>query len=161
LARGNFLKSFCSTSQSQEFKEEAWTCFVIEPATALEFLGDKPMASEKHGHLRRILQKIDKRESLAGVDLRNLYLSGMDLSSLDLRGANLKGCRLCNGKLGGSDLTNADLTDAVLTNANFEKADLVGTLFRGAIVAGADFSQAKGLNPEQKNYLKSKGATGL
>ena len=119
------------------------------------------MAGEKNGHLRGILQKIDKHESLAGADLRNLYLSSMDLSNLDLRGANLKGCRLSYGKLAGSDLTNADLTDAVLTSANFEKAVLVDTLFRGAIVAGADFSEAKGLNTELIKYLKSKGATGL
>ncbi len=55
------------------------------------------MAGEKNGHLRHILQKIEKHESLAGVDLRNLYLSSMDLSNLDLRGANLKGCRLSSG----------------------------------------------------------------
>jgi len=47
-----------------------------------------------NGSVRHILQKIEKHESLAGVDLRNLYLSGMDLSNLDLRGANFKGCRL-------------------------------------------------------------------
>ena len=124
-------------------------------------LEDKPMAGEKNGHLRGILQKIDKHESLAGADLRNLYLSSMDLSNLDLRGANLKGCRLSHGKLAASDLTNADLTDTMLINANFEKANLLGTIFRGAIVAGADFSQAKGLNAELIRYLKSKGATGL
>ena len=42
-----------------------------------------------NGYVRQILQKIEKHESLAGVDLRNLYLSGMDLSNLDLRGVNL------------------------------------------------------------------------
>jgi uncharacterized protein YjbI with pentapeptide repeats len=42
------------------------------------------MAGEKNGYLRHILKKIEKHESLAGVDLRNLYLSGMDLSNLDL-----------------------------------------------------------------------------
>jgi hypothetical protein len=47
-----------------------------------------------NGHLRRILQKIENHESLAGVDLRNLYLSGMDLSNLDIensvRGSNTR-----------------------------------------------------------------------
>ena len=52
-----------------------------------------------NGYVRHILQKIEKHESLAGVDLRNLYLSGMDLSDLDLRRANLKGCRLNYGNL--------------------------------------------------------------
>ena len=119
------------------------------------------MAGEKNRLLRRILQRVEKHESLAGVDLRNLYLSGMDLSNLDLRGANLKGCRLSNGKLAASDLTNADLTDALLINTSFKNANLVGTLFGGAIVAGADFSEAKGMSTEQIKYLKSKGATGL
>ena len=31
----------------------------------------------------------------------------------------------------------------------------------GAIVVGADFSEAKGLNTELIKYLKAKGATGL
>ena len=119
------------------------------------------MAGEKNRHLRHILQRIEKHESLAGVDLRNLYLSGMDLSNLDLRGANLKGCRLSNGKLAASDLTNADLTDTLLINTSFKNANLVGTLFGGAIVVGADFSEAKGMSMEQITYLTSKGATGL
>lgn len=123
-------------------------------------IGDEQMAGG-NGYVRQILQKIEKHESLAGVDLRNLYLSGMDLSNLDLKGANLKGCRLSNGKLAASDLTNADLTDTLLINTSFKKANLVGTVFRGAIVTGADFSEAKGLNTELIKYLKSKGATGL
>lgn len=41
--------------------------------------------------IRNILNKIYRHESLAGVDLRNLYLSCMDLSKLDLRGANFEG----------------------------------------------------------------------
>jgi hypothetical protein len=63
-----------------------------------KYWGDEPMAGG-NGYVRQILQKIEKHESVAGADLRNLYLSGMDLSNLDLRGANLKGCRLSNGKL--------------------------------------------------------------
>jgi len=122
--------------------------------------GDETMAGGNR-LLKNILQIIEKHGSLAGVDLRNLYLSGMDLSNLDLRGANLKGCRLSNGKLAASDLRNADLTDTMLINVSFKQANLVGTIFRGAIVAGADFSEAKGLNTEQKKYLKSKGGTGL
>jgi uncharacterized protein YjbI with pentapeptide repeats len=85
----------------------------------------------------------------------------MDLSNLDLRRANLKGCRLNFGKFVATDLTNADLTDTMLINASFKKANLVGTVFRGAIVAGADFSEAKGLDTGLIRYLKAKGATGL
>ena len=49
----------------------------------------------------------------------------------------------------------------MLINTSFKKANLVGTVFRGAIVVGADFSEAKGMSTEQIKYLKSKGATGL
>jgi uncharacterized protein YjbI with pentapeptide repeats len=49
----------------------------------------------------------------------------------------------------------------MLINVSFKKANLTGTVFSGAIVAGADFSEAKGLNLELIKYLKSKGATGL
>ena len=122
--------------------------------------GDETMAGGNK-IVRNILQIIEKHESLAGLDLRNLYLSGMDLSNLDLRGANFKGCRLNYGKLAASDLRNADLTDTMLINTSFRKANLVGTVFRGAIVTGADFSEAKGLNTELIRYLKAKGATGL
>jgi uncharacterized protein YjbI with pentapeptide repeats len=134
--------------------------FCLKDWRTTQTLEDNPMAGG-NGYVRHILQKIEKHESLAGVDLRNLYLSGMDLSNLDLRGANLKGCRLSNGKLAATDLTNADLTDALLINTSFKNANLVGTLFRGAIVTGADFSEAKGLHTELINYLKSKGARGL
>jgi uncharacterized protein YjbI with pentapeptide repeats len=49
----------------------------------------------------------------------------------------------------------------MLINTSFKKANLAGTVFRGAIVVGADFSEAKGLNKELIKYLKAKGATGL
>jgi uncharacterized protein YjbI with pentapeptide repeats len=68
---------------------------------------------------------------------------------------------LSHGKLAASDLTNADLTDTMLINASFKKANLAGTVFRGAIVVGADFSEAKGLSAELIRFLKAKGATGL
>jgi uncharacterized protein YjbI with pentapeptide repeats len=119
------------------------------------------MRAERNGHLRDLLHKIENQESLAGVDLRNLYLSGMDFSKLDLRGANLKGCRLNYGKFNGANLSNADLTDTVLINVSFEKASLSGAVLNGAIVAGADFSEAQGLSVEQKRYLKAKGARGV
>ena len=61
----------------------------------------------------------------------------------------------------GSDLTNANLTDSILIKTSFKQADLTGTVFRGAVVAGADFSGAKGLDEQLKKYLISKGAMGL
>ena len=49
----------------------------------------------------------------------------------------------------------------MLINVSFKKANLNGTVFTGAIVTGADFSEAKGLNTEIITYLKGKGAKGL
>jgi uncharacterized protein YjbI with pentapeptide repeats len=42
--------------------------------------------------MKRILDRIYNHESLAGIDLRNLYLSSMDFSHLELRRADLTGC---------------------------------------------------------------------
>lgn len=114
-----------------------------------------------HRDLKGILQKVYYHESLAGVDLRNLYLSCMDFSGLDLRQANFEGCRLSFGVLDGSDLMNANLTNANLTNTSFKETNLSGAIFDGAIVAGANFAGAKGLSSRIRDYLKSKGAAGL
>jgi uncharacterized protein YjbI with pentapeptide repeats len=122
--------------------------------------GSGPRTSSKRP-LKDILQRVYQRESLAGVDLRNLYFSGMDFSGLDLRAANLKGCHLNNATMVGSDLTDTDLTDASLVHACFRGANLIGAKFVGAVVAGADFARAKGLSLETKAYLKLKGAKGL
>jgi uncharacterized protein YjbI with pentapeptide repeats len=112
-------------------------------------------------NLRLILNKIYSRESLLGNDLRNLYLTCMDFASMDLRHTNFEGARLSRGILTGSDLTNANLANTDLTNASFQRANLTGTVFRNAVVSGANFTGVKGLSAEVKNYLKSKGATGL
>ena len=111
--------------------------------------------------LRLILNKINSRESLVRSDLRNLYFTCMNFTGMDLRETNFEGARLNRGVLDGSDLTNANLANTDLTNASFQKANLTGTVFRNAIVAGANFTGVNGLSPEVKNYLKSKGATGL
>ncbi len=111
--------------------------------------------------LRLIMSKIDKRESLRGSDLRNLYFTCMDFAGMDLRYANFEGARLNHGILKGSDLAYANLSHANLTNTSLQDANLTGAVLRNAIVAGADFTGVKGLTAEVKNYLKSKGATGL
>jgi uncharacterized protein YjbI with pentapeptide repeats len=111
--------------------------------------------------LRVILNKIYSRESLLGSDLRNLYFNCMDFAGMDLRHANFEGARLNHGILNGSDLTNANLSNTDLRQASFQQANLTGTVFRNAIVNGANFTGVKGLSAEVKNYLKSKGATGL
>ena len=111
--------------------------------------------------LRLILNKIYQRESLRGSDLRNLYFNCMDFAGMDLQHANFEGARLSRGLLNETDLRNANLSNTDLTHANFRAANLTGAIFRNAIVAGANFADVKGLSKEVKDYLKSKGATGL
>ena len=112
-------------------------------------------------NLKHIVNKINNRESLLRSDLRNLYLTCMNFSGMDLRQTNFEGARLNHGNLDGSDLTDANLANTNLVNASFQQANLSGTVFRNAIVSGANFTGVRGLSPEVKNYLKSKGATGL
>jgi uncharacterized protein YjbI with pentapeptide repeats len=61
--------------------------------------------------LKQIIQRIYKHQSLAGTDLRNLYLSFMDFSGLELRRADLTGCCLNHALLDDCDLTDANLTN--------------------------------------------------
>jgi uncharacterized protein YjbI with pentapeptide repeats len=112
-------------------------------------------------NLKLVLKKIYDRESLVRSDLRHLYFTCMNFAGMDLRETNFEGARLSRGILDRSDLTNANLANTDLTNASFRQANLKGTVFRNAIVSGANFSGVKGLSAEVKNYLKSKGATGL
>jgi uncharacterized protein YjbI with pentapeptide repeats len=111
--------------------------------------------------LKLILNKINGRESLVRSDLRNLYFNCMNFAGMDLRETNFEGARLNHGILDCSDLTNANLANTDLTKASFQQANLTGTVFRNAIVSGANFAGVKGLSTEVKNYLRSKGATGL
>lgn len=122
--------------------------------------GKEQMRSARR-YLRDVVNKINNHESLAGVDLRNLYLSYMDFSGLDLRGANFEGCRLSYGNMDGSDLTNATLANADLTNSSFRGANLTGAILKNAIVVGANFEGAKGLSSQTKLYLRSKGGRSL
>jgi uncharacterized protein YjbI with pentapeptide repeats len=111
--------------------------------------------------LKHILRRLHNRESLVGIDLRNLYLSFMDFSSLELRRSDLEGCCLSHAHLDDSDLTDANLTNAKLSHASFNRAKLAGAILADVIVDGASFEGATGLTPSAIEYLKSKGATGL
>ena len=115
-----------------------------------------------HGKdLRHILKKVYNHESLAGIDLRNLYLSFMNFSGLDLRRADLEGCCLSHSNLDDCDLTDANLTNAKLNNASLKRAKMMGTILTDAMADGASFEGARGLTHSTIDYLKSKGAKGL
>jgi uncharacterized protein YjbI with pentapeptide repeats len=111
--------------------------------------------------LKTILRKIYKHQSLAGIDLRNLYLSFMDFSGLELRRADLAGCCLNHALLDDCDLTDANLTEAKLNHASLHRAKLAGAILADVVADGACFKGATGLTSSTKEYLKSKGAKGL
>jgi len=91
-----------------------------------------------HGKdLRHILKKVYNHESLAGIDLRNLYLSFMNFSGLDLRRADLEGCCLSHSILDDCDLTDANLTNAKLNHASLKRAKMMGTILTDAMADGA------------------------
>ena len=111
--------------------------------------------------LRHILKRVYNHESLAGIDLRNLYLSFMNFSGLHLRRADLEGCCLSHSILDNCDLTDANLTNAKLNHASLKRAKMMGTILTDAMADGASFEGASGLTPSTIDYLKSKGAKGL
>ena len=123
------------------------------------FWGGRNMSNGKD--LKHILKKVYNHESLAGIDLRNLYFSCMDFSGLELRTANLEGCCLSHALLDDCDLTGANLANAKLTYASLHRAKLTGAILTNVVVNGASFEGVTGLTPAMKAYLKSKGATGL
>jgi|RhiMethySRZTD1v2_1073278.scaffolds.fasta_scaffold2030990_1 uncharacterized protein YjbI with pentapeptide repeats len=115
-----------------------------------------------HGNdLRHILKRVYNHESLAGIDLRNLYLSFMNFSGLDLRRADLEGCCLSHSILDDCDLTDTNLTNAKLNHASFKRAKMTGAILTGVVADGASFEGASGLTASIIDYLKSKGAKGL
>ena len=115
-----------------------------------------------HGKdLRHILKRVYNHESLAGIDLRNLYLSFMNFSGLDLRRADLEGCCLSHSNLDDCDLTDANLSNAKLNNASLKRAQMMGTILTDTMADGASFEGASGLTPSTIDYLKSKRAKGL
>src|SRR5262247_521660 len=91
--------------------------------------------------LKHILKKIYNHESLAGVDLRNLYLSCTNFSGLELCRADLEGC--------------------CLSHARLNRAKLTGAILANVVADGASFEDTLGLTASSKKYLKSRGATGL
>ena len=91
---------------------------------------------------KRLVLKIRDHDSLAGLDMRFLWLNHWNLSGRDLRRANLRGARL-----NGANLSASDLRDAVLEAADLSGACLRGTLLKGAdlrsaVVTDADFREA-------------------
>lgn len=93
--------------------------------------------------------------NLQQAEFLKASLAGFDFSESDLRGAVFN-----NSDLRGADLRQANLDDSVAFASHFEDTDLRGALlrnamllqshFNGALIEGADFSDAVLDMPEKK-----------
>ncbi len=117
----------------------------------------------------------DREHGIRVIDL-NVMLAGADLASTDLRWTELSEANLVRANLSKCDLVKANLSRAVLYDANLARADMKGaTLFygsvetasprsrsefpnyttgehTGAVVERVDFTGAKRLSDEQRQY---------
>lgn len=94
-----------------------------------------------------VCARLERGESLQGLDLCRADLSGADLSGADLSGAvlfeaNLKGARFVGAVLDDVDLKGADLSLAQLSGARLRNAHCGGACFRGASLVRADLTGA-------------------
>lgn len=129
-----------------------------EPREAADSHRDRRRPRASVGRKKGLLDRIRDRDSLAGADLRFLWLVHWDLCGRDLRAANLRGTQLT-----GSDLSSCDLRDAVLEAANLSgaclrHARLDNANLKGALVSGADFRGATGLTRATLGALHARGA---
>ena len=115
-------------------------------------------APRKAPQAKRLVARIRDHDSLAGQDMRFLWLNQWDLSRRDLRRANLQGARLNGVNLSACDLRGAVLEAADLTGACLRGALLEDANFRNALVSQADFRKAKGLSEATLRVLEARGA---
>jgi uncharacterized protein YjbI with pentapeptide repeats len=118
----------------------------------------------------------DRLHGCRVIDL-GVMLAGSDLARTDLRWTDLSEANFIRTDLSGADLVKANLSRTILFQAKLTEADLKGTRFfygkaetasprsrvdlpnysngshTGAVVEGADFSDAKELSPEQRYYI--------
>ena len=106
----------------------------------------------------------DEARDLRGADLSYEYFVGTDFAGWDLTFArlvesdfsrsNLSGADLSGANLFGTLLHDADLSRARLVYTNFSRAVVFRTLFWGAHVSGANFSDVYGLRQEQLSGMR-------
>jgi len=92
------------------------------------------------------------------ANLEGAHMTFADFIAANMREANLKGANLEGANFMHTKLEGADLSETNLRGTDMRDARLSGTDLSDADVQGADFKWAKGLNPEQKAYLRDNGA---
>lgn len=81
--------------------------------------------------------------SFTKTNLRFSNLSHSNLQGVSFFGASLESANLEGANLTNATLDTARLTDANLTNAVLEGAYAFNTLFNGAVITGADFTDVE------------------
>jgi uncharacterized protein YjbI with pentapeptide repeats len=129
--------------------------------TGASFLGNLQGTSFDNA----IATKTTFPEDLEYAKFRSADLTGVDLSGRNLRSANFNNARLANANFLSSDLESADFSgadlDRVIFGTQFPKfpphfAEKLGV--EGAFVRNANFSGAKHLNEDTRQYLCKWGA---
>lgn len=139
------------------FRFQAWSIVVAFLLAVLLILG-LALPAQAENYTKEALVNVD----FSGKDLKdseftkaNLFHS--NLSHTDLRGVSFFAANLETADLTGADLRVATLdtarfTKANLTNANLEGAFAFNTIFDGAIIDGADFTDVD-LRPDARKLL--------
>jgi uncharacterized protein YjbI with pentapeptide repeats len=96
------------------------------------------------GQIAAIRQLANEGRSLAGFELKGLYLKGADLDKVDFGTADMDGAMLDQARLNGTVLSKARLWFASLNGAQARNVDLRDARLYLAEGAAADFAQAEG-----------------
>lgn len=120
-----------------------------------------PISEKEEEVMGELNKAIKERKSLAGKNLREVYLKGINLSFMnleatDLSKANLENAKLTHAKLNKAVLENATLNGAKLNNAklwyaNLKWAKLENTSLKDAELYRADLSNANLSNADLYN----------
>lgn len=105
-------------------------------------------------HGRNLQQQEFLKTALAGFDFSAADLRGAVFNGSDLTGANLAGANLGDVVAYATRFDNSDLRGAILQNGM-----LMQSHFKGALIEGADFSDAVLDLPEQKALCQRASGT--
>ncbi|MEM9007758.1 MAG: pentapeptide repeat-containing protein, partial [Cyanobacteria bacterium P01_F01_bin.86] len=147
--------------------------------TAAQLLGanlENARLSEINAASAQMVGALMQGISAKSANLMDTDLSGAMLENADLAGGYLKGANLSNANLQNANLRNADLRDVTLQGANLNGVNFAGAILTepsgaanqdfvralpgflaGNKLTGVDFTGAQNLEPEQLNFICTRG----